>query len=186
MVFSRREKEERVKQLYEEGKTVREIAKEVHMSFSDIGAIIKKVTGDNSVTKPPVSTETRALQLFSSGKRPIDVTIELDISPEEAEKFFIHYWRLKQQYDFEVQYKDIKNRLPSFLKVYGVIVREGVTEKEAVNFVRCANEIPQLRNVYESLKKEIVGLENKKGGSLVEIDSLQIEIDYLQKVMNTI
>jgi hypothetical protein len=136
--FQGRKRKKRVKQLYEEGKTVREIAKEVHMSFSDIGAIIKKVTGDNSGTKHPVSTETRALQLFSSGKRPIDVTIELDISPEEADRFFIHYWRLKQQYDFELKYKDMKNRLASFLKLYGAIARAGVTEKDAINLIRYA------------------------------------------------
>ncbi|MGH9982385.1 MAG: hypothetical protein ACRD8W_00325 [Nitrososphaeraceae archaeon] len=41
MVLTRSEKEELVKQLYEEGKTVREIAKEVHMSFGPIENITK-------------------------------------------------------------------------------------------------------------------------------------------------
>lgn len=36
MVLTRSEKEELVVQLYEEGKTIREIAKAVHMSFTDI------------------------------------------------------------------------------------------------------------------------------------------------------
>lgn len=48
MVLTRSEKEELVKQLYEEGKTYREIAKEVHMSFGPIGKIVRKVTGDSS------------------------------------------------------------------------------------------------------------------------------------------
>lgn len=39
MVLTRSEKEELVKQLYEEGKTIREISKEVHMSFGPIGII---------------------------------------------------------------------------------------------------------------------------------------------------
>jgi hypothetical protein len=42
MVLTRSEKEELVIQLYEEGKTIREIAKEVHMSFGPIGNIIQK------------------------------------------------------------------------------------------------------------------------------------------------
>jgi transcriptional regulator len=44
-MLSRTEKEQRVIQLYEQGKTIREIAHEVHMPFADIGAIKKKVKG---------------------------------------------------------------------------------------------------------------------------------------------
>lgn len=42
----RQEKQELVSRLYKEGKTMREIAKEVHMSFSDIGSITKKLIGE--------------------------------------------------------------------------------------------------------------------------------------------
>ncbi|MGI0044083.1 MAG: hypothetical protein ACRD47_10260, partial [Nitrososphaeraceae archaeon] len=79
MVLRRSEKEELVVQLYEEGKTIREIAKEVRMSFGPIGNIIRKVTGDNSTdnnNKPMLSKETKALRLFSNGKSPISVTIK--------------------------------------------------------------------------------------------------------------
>ena len=38
----RLEKEELVKKLYEEGKTIREIAKQVHMSIGPIGNIYEK------------------------------------------------------------------------------------------------------------------------------------------------
>ena len=37
--MNRQEKQELVSRLYKEGKTMREISKEVHMSFSDIGSI---------------------------------------------------------------------------------------------------------------------------------------------------
>jgi hypothetical protein len=100
MVFTRAEKEALVKRLYEESKTIREIAKEVHMSFTDIAAIIRKVSGDsskNNSVKPTKSIEARALRLFSKGKTPVEVAIKLDISSEEAETCFIRYWRLKQQ-----------------------------------------------------------------------------------------
>jgi transposase len=46
MVFSSRaEREQYVIKLYEQGKTIREIAKEVHMSFGSIGAIIRSSKG---------------------------------------------------------------------------------------------------------------------------------------------
>ena len=44
-MLSRTEKEQRVIDLYQQSKTIREIAQEVHMSFADIGSIIRKVTG---------------------------------------------------------------------------------------------------------------------------------------------
>ena len=41
--LNREEREEYVIQLYKEGKSVRQIAAVIHMSFRDIGAITKKV-----------------------------------------------------------------------------------------------------------------------------------------------
>jgi hypothetical protein len=42
--MNRAEKEEYVIQLHREGRSIREIARVVHMSFGGIGAIIKKKT----------------------------------------------------------------------------------------------------------------------------------------------
>jgi DNA-binding CsgD family transcriptional regulator len=182
MVLTRAEKEALVKRLFEEGKTIREIAKEAHMSFTDISAIIRKVTGGsskNNSVKPTKSIEVRALGLFSKGKTPVEVAIKLDISSEEAETFFIRYWRLKQQYDFELKYKEMKNQLPSFLQLYGVIKSASVTEKEVVILIRCAREIPQLRTTNQNLKNENTGLEHQKGSLLSDVYYLQnLEVIY--------
>ena len=42
MVLIRQERERLVIELYNQGKTIREIAKEIRMSFRDIGIILKK------------------------------------------------------------------------------------------------------------------------------------------------
>jgi transposase len=55
MITSREEKERRVIELYNQGKTIRETAKEVHMSFSNISSIIKKVNGEENKKKSRVS-----------------------------------------------------------------------------------------------------------------------------------
>ena len=44
-MLTRHEKEQKVLDLYNEGKTIREIAKELRMSFRNIGAILKKASG---------------------------------------------------------------------------------------------------------------------------------------------
>jgi DNA-binding NarL/FixJ family response regulator len=42
-MLSRTEKEQRVIELYQQGKTIREIAQEVHMSFGDICSVRKDI-----------------------------------------------------------------------------------------------------------------------------------------------
>jgi hypothetical protein len=73
--MTREEREEYVIRLYKEGRTVREIAELVHMSFRDIGAITNKVKlqsererGYAAEDTQPKSPESRAFKMFSEGK----------------------------------------------------------------------------------------------------------------------
>lgn len=135
MVLSRFEEEKRVKELYEEGKTIREIAKEVHMSFTDIAAIIRKVTGDSSKdsrTKPAVSRETKALRLFSNGNSPVEVAIKLDISSDEAEELYLGFWRLKQQPYLAFTYKELRFQLSSFIRLFKLLRSAGTRQFQFV------------------------------------------------------
>jgi hypothetical protein len=45
MVLNRRNKEQLVIELHRQGKSIREIASTAHLSFSDIGSIIRKIEG---------------------------------------------------------------------------------------------------------------------------------------------
>ena len=109
------EKEKKVIELHsKEGKTLKEIAKIVKMSFRDISKIIKayerKITlqakkGENNqngqIKKPFLSS--RAFKLFSDGKKPTEVVIELDIPPEKVEKLwsqFLKSERMEECYGF--------------------------------------------------------------------------------------
>ena len=78
-------------ELQKQGKTIKEIATIVHMSFRDISRIIKayerKITlqakreesnQSTQTKKPPISTQ--AFKLFRDGKKLTDVAIELEIS----------------------------------------------------------------------------------------------------------
>jgi hypothetical protein len=74
MVFLNRiEKERRVKVLLELGKSTREIADEVHMSFRDIGSIRRRLFGETEAqTKNKeeitLSTDTKVFKMFEQGK----------------------------------------------------------------------------------------------------------------------
>ena len=68
------------------------------MSFSDIGTTIRREDGHN-IEKKDLKNKTKttqALHLFKSGKKPIDVAIELDISANEIEDILQEYWVLNQ------------------------------------------------------------------------------------------
>ncbi len=75
MVITRAQKEKRVIELYEQGKTVREIAEDVHMSFAEIISIEKKHTGEDKHKKKILSKDSQALKLYSKGKIPVDVAL---------------------------------------------------------------------------------------------------------------
>jgi DNA invertase Pin-like site-specific DNA recombinase len=59
MMLNRTEKEQRVIELYQQGKTIREIAQGVHMSFGGIGSIIRKVTGPDDDDNSKEQQDTR-------------------------------------------------------------------------------------------------------------------------------
>jgi transcriptional regulator len=55
MILTRQERERLVLDLYNQGKTVSEISQEVRMSFSDIGAILKKAEQENETSKETIT-----------------------------------------------------------------------------------------------------------------------------------
>jgi DNA-binding NarL/FixJ family response regulator len=82
-ILNKKEKEELVIKLYQDGKPMREIAQQAHLSFGTISKIIKRLNGvDNETTLSDMinkSKATQALSLFLQGKRLVDVAIKLDI-----------------------------------------------------------------------------------------------------------
>jgi transposase len=184
MVLTRSEKEELVKQLYEEGKTIREIAKAVHMSFGPIGNIIRKVTGDSSDDKPTMSKETEALKLFQEGKTSVQVAIILDISSDETEDLYLGYLRLKNLHQLVLIYKELKYKLPSFIKFFKHLRIAGVKEEDAADVIREAKQIPFLRNTFWDLTNANTNLEEQRKEMMYELISIRNEVDrqvgYLQ------
>ena len=88
MVLTRIQKEKRVIELREQGKTIREIAEDVHTSFAAINSIIKKHTGEDKDKEKTLSKDTQAIKLYSQDKTPVDAVIELDVHPEEAKRVY--------------------------------------------------------------------------------------------------
>ena len=101
MVLNKQEKEHLVVKLYHEGKSIREIAQQAHLSFGTIGKIVRRINSqdeDETVPNDMInkSKETQALNLFLQGKRPVDVAIELDLSSSKVENILQEFWVLNK------------------------------------------------------------------------------------------
>ncbi|HZB15888.1 MAG TPA: hypothetical protein VE445_01880 [Nitrososphaeraceae archaeon] len=94
-ILTRQERERLVLEFYNQGKTIREIAKEVRMSFRDIGVILNKAAAEKRTEEikqqddaeenreqeeqQHLSLSTQAYKLFSDRKTPLEVAIELNL-----------------------------------------------------------------------------------------------------------
>jgi len=130
MVLSRQERERFVLDLYNQGKSTHEIDQEARMSFSTIGAILKKATEENQTSKEQTEKMPQAAQaykFFSDGKSPVDVAIALNLRQAEVTEFYREYWNLKQLYDLSRVYEGIKGDIGSFVNLYKLAKAECTT-----------------------------------------------------------
>lgn len=109
--------EETMKRVIEKrkaGVNMRIISKEEHLSFTTINKIWNEREGHNE-PKPEKSITTRAFQLFENNMNLVQVTMELDLNPTEAEKIHKSYLRLKGMDKIFSYFKKADEHLPSFL-----------------------------------------------------------------------
>jgi transposase len=185
MFFDSREERERyVIDLYKRGRSIRDIAQEVHMSFSDIGAIIRKVTGDNRPKNHEVTTQsskdTQAFKLFLEGKKPIDVAIALNLGSNEVERLYREYWRLQHLYKLTWCYDEIKDYLPSFLRLHRLMIQGKMKEEDIINGLKYAKELPSLENRVQQTKEELGNIESNKNSTNADLLILEKQVSKLK------
>src|SRR5215203_1452730 len=191
-MLTRQEKERLVINLYNQNKTYREIAKEVRICPRDIGAILKKASGEREEKqdiKESLSPSTQAYHLFSKGKTPIEVAIALDLSESETTKYYEEYLDLKQMHDLRMVYEEIGGDIAHFLKLYKLSKDAHMNPEHVVNLLQMSNEyLPLLELRYKRLTKEIYYLESEKQklknlGNQIRI-STKILDEYRQEIKN--
>jgi hypothetical protein len=193
VVFNRREKEQLVIRLHHEGKTIREIAAAAHLSFSDIGSIIRKIDGRDSEDRlagtqdiKNKSKDTQALFLFSCGKKPIEVAVELDLTASDVHEILEQYWALNDLHELALVYNEIKVYLPSFLMLFHCLKKtKMLSEKQISNVLKyVGDDVPKLTDRIHFLRNDIINLEYKKRDAInqlinwhAQLDNLRSEID---------
>jgi hypothetical protein len=173
--LNQHQKKALVVQLYEQGKTRRQIAEVAHMSFKDIADVIKKHTGENSYSndKPEKSKTARTYELFLLGKQSVEVAIELDMSADEVEELHVQYWRLSKLDDHEAKYS-----LSLLLQLFKILKDKRITKgKDIYDLIELASYgLPTLRNRYEDMLNQITALQGERVALINEIQGIRNSI----------
>ena len=129
---------------------------------------------------------TQALHLFKSGKKPIDVVIELDISANEIEDILQEYWMLNQLDELTLVYYEIKTFLSSFLKLFHCLKKHKMlSEKNISDVLRyVGNDLPLLTDRIQCLRNDVIDLEDKKRNLLNELIIWNAQLSDLGRAIN--
>jgi hypothetical protein len=202
-----KEKDELIVRLLEEGKTNKEILKEAHVSCSRVTKIRKRLEGDAS--EPSGDIRNEAYKMYLSGKRPIDVAIELKLNNVEATRYWNEYLQLTREYELLKIRNELQDKFSSFINLYREMKKKHYRLdelKKAVQIVdkietqslylfgleadnrRCQAEIKQLEDEITKLnndksvaKRELDSMEGARGLLIIMVQSLMQEKVYLEK-----
>jgi DNA-binding CsgD family transcriptional regulator len=191
-MLTRQEREYTVLNLYNQGRTIRDIAKELRMSFRDIGAILKKeekekerqkrqlennTTPNSDSTRSRMSLSTQAYKLFSQGKTPVEVATELDLSEKKVTKYYKEFWKLKGLYKLNLIHDEIKEDIIDFAKLYRLSKAVGKNAEHVVNLLNIANDdLPTLEGKYIKLQENVDHLESKELDLSITLEHLKSHI----------
>jgi DNA-binding CsgD family transcriptional regulator len=179
-----------------QGKTTREIAKELRISLRDISHILKKhgvnhgITSmdddDNKKTHSNNEKATRAYKLFSEGKRTVQVAIELGLREKQIDKLYREFCKLKNSNELYEIYPQIEHCLPSFLKLHKALKKRGLNPNNVEWFADAietgAIKIPEIQKQYAKVKDELEAIDYKKAMAKYQLDNMNNQISYLNKI----
>ena len=168
------EKEIKVMELHKQGKTIRQIAPEVRMSFRDISKKIKEYdktlrlqqtkqeenNQSSKIKKPSISSQ--AYKLFNDGKTPVQVAIDLDIDFEKVRRHWTEFLRLRNMKKLYNIYVENEFHLDYLFKIDYFLLRNEIPIRDMENILRIAHETTKLYQIHSNLKTEIEKKEQMK------------------------
>jgi hypothetical protein len=176
-ILTKKERERLVVELYNQGKTYREISKLARISPRDIGVILNKAVEEKTQgikqqddakefreqEQQHLTLSAQAYKLFSEAKTPLQVAIALNLRESEATKFYKEYWKLKQLYNLNIVYEETKGDIDPFLKLHKLSKANGMGVKQVVNLLQIANnDLLAVEKRFKRLRNEISMLQFRK------------------------
>src|SRR5204863_9205013 len=169
--------------LYNQGKNTREIAQEARISFSAIGAILKKAEEEKGAEEQQgqkMSLSSQAYKLFSERRTLAQVAIALNLREPDVTKFYMEYCKLTQLESFCRIYDKIKDDIHHFVNLYILCKVARMDTQEVIKLLTIANnDLPSVEYRYEKLKREEASLKASNHNSAIIFKKLSDEISYL-------
>jgi hypothetical protein len=188
-LLTREEKKRRVIELLEEGRSTRYIAKEIHISFLDIGLIKKEHFGETEAqtkSEEELTIDTKVFKLFEEGKGPVQLAIDLNLPSREVTRLQREYWRLKGLQVLDDLYEDIKDEVFQFHRTYELTKGEGYTPRQLIEVANHLGELPLLRSENEKRVEENQNLEKEKWSKTIELERINENVAIAKQNLDTI
>jgi hypothetical protein len=184
LILNKAEKEKMVIELAYQGKTTREIAKQVRISLRSIGQILNKVTGDDVANEDAekqrrlkkLSPYAQAFRMFKDKKDLADVAIELDLDAPTVLYYFGDYLRLLGMGSLVNICKELKGDLPLFLHLYRRIKKEGLGKQDITELLKTQLRLLDLRKKVDLYNNHIWDLHAQKLRLEKEVERLKRQI----------
>ena len=199
MVLTRQEKEKLIEDLYNQGKTYQQIAKEARVSVRDIKPALEKAEKEKE-KKLGIANQVReershkqqkpssqAYRLFAQGKTPLDVASELNNREVEATKYYREYWKLKRLYRLDQIYEDVKDDIIHIIRLHRRMKAAHIGIEEVINFIKIANnDLPAVEHKYQSIKRHVNSLESGKINECKTLHLIQSQIDDSKRALKSL
>ena len=191
--MNREEREQYVIRLYKENKSTREIAELVHMSFRDIGVVIRKVKleadgerghlEDDDIKSK--SKTTQAIKLFSELESPVEVAIALDLPADLVQAIYREYLELEGMYGLVQIYEEAKYDIHDLLRLHRIAKARGMEKRDIISVFDLIkyNQLETMEWRAGYLRSEINRLEWEKRNSTNQIFELKWMIQGFEETL---
>jgi hypothetical protein len=151
ITMDKKQKEALIIALAEKGKTYREITKEAGVSPNTIKAVLNRAGLDEST-----SVHSRAFELYSEGKSPLQVAITLNLEAHTAIQYHQQYLMLLGCTEFTKVYSQIKDNPWPYVNLARLTQNSGMGDTEVLELLKIANGyLPRVRLEYDRVIGEI-------------------------------
>ena len=97
----------------------------IFSELNDLLFLVRTLIFENPCLKfdknPTPSKSCAAVKLFKKGASLSDVVIKLDLTADEAERFYADYWRLKRMNALYDIYRENKDSVPHLLRMHKLL-----------------------------------------------------------------
>jgi transposase len=205
--LTRKEKEKLVVELFRQGMTYAQIAKEAHVSLRDIGPILNK-TGEYQ----SLSNSSQAYKMFSEGSTPIQVSVALNLREKDVSEYYREYWNLDGIYQLNQIYEELKDEgIWSVIELHRRIKTEGLSPQQVSRILKttktlehnnrdleceearlevgnkqAAKTFQQLTNLIQKVRKTLEENDSFISQQERDIEKLNMEKTRLENMINSI